>query len=91
MARRRPGVLFGIGLIGVFLTRSFLEFIKTEQESFEIGWALDMGQWLSIPFIVLGIWMIWRGAKRPAVEPDMPKQHAVSSAASKRVHKKIKK
>ena len=29
MARRRPGVLFGIGLIGVFLTRFFIEFIKT--------------------------------------------------------------
>ena len=30
MARRRPGVLFGIGLIGVFLTRFFIEFIKTK-------------------------------------------------------------
>ena len=26
-----------------------------------MGWALDMGQWLSIPFILLGIYMIWRG------------------------------
>lgn len=69
MARRRPGILFGIGLIGVFLTRFFIEFIKIEQESFEEGWLLDMGQWLSIPFIVLGIYMIWRGATRPAADP----------------------
>lgn len=65
IARRRPGILFGIGLIGTFLTRFFIEYIKTEQEPFEVGWALDMGQRLSIPFILLGIYMIWRGATRP--------------------------
>ena len=74
MARRRPGVLFGIGLIGVFLTRFFIEFIKTEQEAFEVGWALDMGQWLSIPFILLGIYMIWRGMSRPALEVPAPQK-----------------
>ena len=74
MARRRPGVLFGIGLIGVFLTRFFIEFIKTEQEAFEVGWALDMGQWLSIPFILLGIYMIWRGFSRPALEVPVPQK-----------------
>ena len=63
--RRRPGVLFGIGLIGIFLTRFFIEFIKTEQEAFEVGWWLDMGQWLSIPFIILGVWMIRWGVSRP--------------------------
>lgn len=69
MGRRRPGILFGIGLIGIFLTRFFIEFIKTEQEPFELGWTLDMGQWLSIPFIVLGIYMIWRGFSRPETVP----------------------
>lgn len=66
MGRRRPGLLFGVGLIGVFFTRFLLEFLKTEQEAFEVGWWLDMGQWLSIPFIVLGGWMIVRALKRPA-------------------------
>ena len=65
MARRCPGILFGIGLIGTFLTRFFIEFIKTEQEPFELGWTLDMGQWLSIPFILLGICMIWRARDAP--------------------------
>ena len=70
LARRRPGVLFGIGLEGIFLTRFLLEFIKTEQEAFERGWTLDMGQWLSIPFILLGICMIVRGMTRPERTPE---------------------
>lgn len=81
-ARRRPGILFGIGLIGVFLTRFFIEFIKTEQVAFEKGMLLDMGQWLSIPFIVLGVYMIWRGLKQPAVE--VKKHSAAKSKPARR-------
>lgn len=69
LARRRPGILFGIGLIGTFLTRFFIEYIKVEQGAFEQGWVLDMGQWLSIPFIVLGAYMIYWGATRPEMTP----------------------
>ena len=92
IARRRPGILFGIGLLGIFLTRFFIEFIKTEQESFEVGWALDMGQWLSIPFILLGVYMIWRGMTRPAVSAAAPGPKAVPGpgAASGNSHKKRK-
>ena len=73
LGRRRPGMLFGVGLIGIFVTRFFIEFIKTEQEAFEKGMTLDMGQWLSIPFILLAGYMIYRVATRPAVEPERPK------------------
>ena len=99
LARRRPGILFGVGLIGIFLTRFIIEFIKTEQEAFEVGWTLDMGQWLSIPFIVLGIFMIWWGASRPAVDPaPMTKGPAAkrsapasgSSSGNRKNKKKIK-
>ena len=87
-ARRRPGILFGIGLIGTFLTRFFIEYIKTEQEPFELGWTLDMGQWLSIPFILLGIYMIWRGATRPETVPapvaPAPKAHAAPPKKKKK-------
>lgn len=68
--RKRPGVLFGIGLIGVFLSRFFIEFIKNPQESFEEGWILDMGQWLSIPFILLGVYVIVRALRKPPVIPS---------------------
>lgn len=81
MARRRPGILFGVGLIGVFLTRFFIEFIKTEQEPFEKGMLLYMGQWLSIPFVLLGIYMIWRGLSHPAHAVAAP-MHAKTKSES---------
>ncbi len=67
MGRKRPGVMFGAGLIGIFLTRFFIEFMKFEQVEFEQGMLLDMGQWLSIPFIALGVYMIVRGYKTSEV------------------------
>lgn len=67
VGRRRPGLLFGIAMIGIFLTRFFIEFLKERQVDFEQGMSLDMGQLLSIPFIVLGIAFIIYALKRPAV------------------------
>lgn len=64
MGKRHPGVMFGTGLIGIFATRFFIEFIKFEQVDFEQGMTLVMGQWLSIPFALLGAYMIYRGFKR---------------------------
>lgn len=82
--QRRPGILFGVGLIGVFLSRFFIEFIKNPQESFEEGWTLDMGQWLSIPFVILGVWIIVRALRRPPVEPAEAKagQRSAESKAA---------
>jgi prolipoprotein diacylglyceryl transferase len=65
--RRRPGLLFGIAMIGIFLTRFFIEFCKERQVSFEDGMTLDMGQWLSLPFILVGIVFIIYALRRPAV------------------------
>ena len=39
-------------------------------EAFEQGMLLNMGQLLSIPFILLGIYMIYRGMHRSPVDPD---------------------
>lgn len=68
LGRRRPGFLFGVAMIGIFLTRFFIEFIKERQVAFEESMALDMGQLLSIPFILLGIYMIARSFWRPEVK-----------------------
>ena len=65
LARRRPGLIFGVGLMGIFLSRFLLELIKTEQEAFEVGMTLNMGQWLSIPFILLAGGVIYWSLKRP--------------------------
>ncbi|MDR2804388.1 MAG: prolipoprotein diacylglyceryl transferase [Dysgonamonadaceae bacterium] len=58
-----PGLIFGVFLIGIFLSRFFVEFFKNVQESFEENLILDMGQLLSIPFIVAGIWFTYKGLK----------------------------
>ncbi|MBP5397159.1 MAG: prolipoprotein diacylglyceryl transferase [Bacteroidales bacterium] len=49
------GEIFGIFLIVLFGMRFLIEFIKEPQVGFEQGMALNMGQLLSIPFIVAGI------------------------------------
>ncbi|RLD43189.1 MAG: prolipoprotein diacylglyceryl transferase [Bacteroidetes bacterium] len=51
----RPGQMFGIFLILLFGSRFFIEFIKIPQVGFEEQMTLNMGQWLSIPFILAGI------------------------------------
>ncbi|MFI3286798.1 MAG: prolipoprotein diacylglyceryl transferase [Rikenellaceae bacterium] len=68
LARRRPGTMFGAGLIGIFVSRILIESIKNLQVGFEEGMTLNMGQWLSIPFILLGIYMVCRGFMRPALD-----------------------
>lgn len=69
VGERRPGVLFGVGLIGVFLTRFFIEYIKLEQGGADTGLFLKMGQLLSIPFILLGIGIVIYALRRPEAEP----------------------
>lgn len=54
-AGERPGLLFGVFFIWLFTARFLIEFIKNPQEAFEVGMTLNMGQWLSIPFILMGI------------------------------------
>ena len=65
-ARNRRGLLLGVFFTGVFGSRFLIEYVKNVQVSFEEGMILDMGQILSIPFIVGGIWLIVRAMRRPA-------------------------
>ena len=82
--RKRPGVMFGVGLIGVFLARFFIEYLKNPQVEFENNMALMMGQWLSIPFVLLGIFMIvWAYRKKPVeVDAVMLQQKKKAEAAA---------
>lgn len=60
-----PGKLTGLFLILVFGFRFFVEFIKVEQSAHFSGASfLTMGQWLSLPFIALGLWLFLRSPKR---------------------------
>ena len=64
-ACKRQGLILGVFFIGIFVSRFFIEFLKNVQEDFEVGWLLDMGQLLSIPFIIAGVWLTYRGLKSP--------------------------
>lgn len=67
-AQRRVGLIFGVFLIGIFGTRFLLEFIKLDQEAFESGMIFNMGQILSIPFIIWGLYLIFYYSKKHIVE-----------------------
>ena len=54
------GSLFGTFLILLFTGRFFLEFTKTTMADFLEGAALDMGQLLSIPLVLFGVWLLWK-------------------------------
>lgn len=54
------GSLFGTFLVMIFTGRFLLEFTKETQADFLLGAALDMGQLLSIPFVLLGVWLLWK-------------------------------
>ena len=77
---KREGFIFGGALAGIFLPRFLIEFIKINQVAFEQGMTLNMGQWLSVPFMLCGIaimlWAWYRYKDEPivAIKPTTPKQ-----------------
>jgi len=75
-ANERPGLIFGIFMLGIFGCRFLIEFIKNVQEPWEISLrqsiGMDQGQLLSIPFIILGIWLIVRALRRPREQVAYP-------------------
>jgi len=50
------GWFFGFCLTYIFTFRFFIEYTKEIQEDFEASLPIDMGQILSIPFVILGVW-----------------------------------
>lgn len=59
----KTGFLFGLFLIFIFGFRFFVEFIKEDQSAFEAGMLLNMGQILSIPFVLMGLYYLLRKPK----------------------------
>ena len=58
------GFYFGFCIAAIFTFRFFIEFCKEVQVDFEHGMVLDMGQILSIPFAIAGIWLMLRSRKK---------------------------
>lgn len=57
------GFFFGLTLTYIFTFRFFIEYTKEIQEAFEASLPLDMGQILSIPFVILGVYCMMRARK----------------------------
>lgn len=82
LGKLKPGLLFGVFLVLVFGFRFFVEYVKEDQVAFEAGMKLNMGQWLSIPFVIAGIaLLVWAYTRKPApvasgapIKPGAPKR-----------------
>lgn len=75
-AETRPGLIFGVFFIGIFLPRLLIEFVKNDQVAWEADMTLNMGQLLSIPFILCGIALVIYSLCRPKVHIDFPNRFA---------------
>ncbi len=84
LSKIKRGLLLGIFFIGIFGSRFLIEYVKEPQVAFEEGMALNMGQILSIPFIIMGITLIVRSfmIKTPAAL-EVPSPAPASASARK--------
>ena len=69
LGHKQPGLMFGTFLIIIFGSRICIEFLKNVQVDFERSMAFDMGQWLSVPFVLAGIGLVvWSFMQRKKAE-----------------------
>lgn len=61
------GLILGLALVLIFLARFIIEFFKENQVDFESGMLINMGQILSVPFIIIGLILIL-ARKKPSVQ-----------------------
>ena len=65
----KRGFFFGLVLTEIFIFRFFIEFLKEDQVAFEEGMTFNMGQLLSIPFVIIGVYfMCFYKGKRMKME-----------------------
>lgn len=78
-AEERPWLMTGVFFLWTFGTRFLIEFLKNPQETWEQDMTLNMGQILSIPFILLGIGLIIFAMVRPKEHWKFPNKFASTS------------
>ncbi|MBJ6143849.1 prolipoprotein diacylglyceryl transferase [Hymenobacter sp. BT559] len=86
------GLLFGLFVVLLFSFRIFVEYFKENQVTKETGiiaeYGLNIGQLLSIPFILIGLWVLLRAGKNPKnphgfAPRDLAEEEAAQAAAAK--------
>jgi prolipoprotein diacylglyceryl transferase len=61
----KPGFLFGTFLVLLWSIRFFVEYVKERQNSLDESMELlSIGQWLSIPFVIIGLYFMFRPTKK---------------------------
>jgi len=68
--RNAQGLIFGTFLTLLFTARFIIEFFKENQEAFENSMLINMGQILSVPFILIGLGLIFWKTKKVSVDSD---------------------
>jgi prolipoprotein diacylglyceryl transferase len=79
-AQRRQGLIFGVFFTVLFSARFLIEYVKNVQEPWEVGMiesiGMNMGQLLSVPFVIVGVILIVRALSRPAEDIKFPNKFA---------------
>ena len=83
-AEERPGLILGVFFIGIFLPRFLIEYIKNDQVAREATMTLNIGQQLSIPFILLGVFLVIYAFMRPRQHLVFPNKFADERPVKKR-------
>ncbi|MFT4070512.1 MAG: prolipoprotein diacylglyceryl transferase [Dysgonamonadaceae bacterium] len=78
-AKEKQGYIIGVAMIGIFVARFLIEYLKNIQEPFELSLrsniGMDMGQLLSIPFIIWGIWLIYNANRKKTITAATTNTH----------------
>ncbi|WP_409928971.1 prolipoprotein diacylglyceryl transferase [Shewanella sp. KCT] len=56
--KQKQGALFGLFLVWVFSARFAIEFVKVKQAAYAQDWTMSAGQMLSIPFLLVGVFLL---------------------------------
>jgi len=87
-AQERPWLISGVFFIGVFVSRFLIEYVKNVQVGKEIEmiatYGINMGQLLSIPFIIMGVVMVVYAMTHPRLKLNYPNKFAEELANNKR-------
>ena len=80
----KTGTVFGWWLVALFGVRMLIEFVKNDQVDFEAGMVLNMGQLLSLPFIIGGMVIAWLAYRERLPQGPFPKGEKVKFNETKK-------